>query len=80
MSTVGSGDVSGGTTLERIFCILLMLTGVISFNLISGSLSAMITSYDSSQAEFQEKLFHLNTLRNRYKITNELYFQIKKSL
>ena len=48
MSTVGYGDISGGTTLERIFCIALMLTGVVSFNLISGSLAAMITNYDSS--------------------------------
>ena len=48
MSTVGYGDISGGTTLERIYCIILMLTGVIAFNLISGALGALITNYDSS--------------------------------
>ena len=48
MSTVGYGDISGGTDQERIFCIVLMLTGVISFNLISGALGALITNYDSS--------------------------------
>lgn len=52
MSTVGYGDISGSTTLERIYCIVLMLTGVVSFNLISGTLGAMITSYDTSQAAF----------------------------
>ena len=74
MSTVGYGDISGHTTLERIFCIVLMLAGVIAFNLISGALGALITNYDSSQAALQEKLLFLNNLRTKYKITNELYF------
>jgi hypothetical protein len=80
MSTVGYGDISGGTTNERLICIILMLTGVVSFNLISGALGALITNYDSSQAALQEKLLFLNNLKTKYKITNELYFQIKKSL
>lgn len=74
MSTVGYGDISGGTMAERIFCIALMLTGVISFNLISGALGALITNYDSSQAALQEKLLQLNNLKMKYKINDELYF------
>ena len=74
MSTVGYGDISGSTTTERIFCIMLMLTGVIAFNLISGALGALLTNYDSSQAALQEKLLFLNNMRTKYKITNELYF------
>ena len=74
MSTVGYGDMSGGTFMERIFCIILMLTGVISFNLISGALGALITNYDSSQAALQEKILFLNNLKAKYKISNELYF------
>ena len=74
MSTVGYGDISGGTDQERIFCIVLMLTGVISFNLISGALGALITNYDSSQAALQENLLNLNNLRQKYKITDDLFF------
>lgn len=74
MSTVGYGDISGGTTLERIYCIMLMLIGVVAFNLISGALGALITNYDSSQAALQEKLLFLNNLRTKYPITNELFF------
>ena len=74
MSTVGYGDISGGTTLERIYCIMLMLIGVVAFNLISGALGALITNYDSSQAALQEKLLFLNNLRSKYPITNELFF------
>ena len=74
MSTVGYGDISGGTTLERVFCIILMLLGVICFNLVSGALGALITNYDSSQASLNEKMLFLDNLREKYKITNELYF------
>ena len=48
MSTVGYGDISAHTTAERIYCIMLMLVGVLSFNLISGALGALITNYDSA--------------------------------
>ena len=48
MSTVGYGDISAHTTLERIFAIVIMITGVLAFNLISGALGALITNYDSS--------------------------------
>jgi len=50
MSTVGYGDISASTTMERLFSIVIMVTGVLAFNLISGALGALITNYDSSQA------------------------------
>mgnify|MGYP001626706906 CR=1 FL=1 len=80
MSTVGYGDISAHTTMERIFAIIIMITGVLAFNLISGALGALITNYDSSQAALQEKLLFLNNMKTKYKITNELYFNIKKAL
>ena len=49
-STVGYGDLSASTLIERIFCILIMLAGVTSFTFISGSLSSVLSNYDSSQA------------------------------
>lgn len=52
-STVGYGDLSASTSIERIFCILIMLAGVTSFTFISGSLSSVLSNYDSSQATFQ---------------------------
>lgn len=50
MSTVGYGDISASTSMERLFSIVIMITGVLAFNLISGALGALITNYDSSQA------------------------------
>ena len=49
-STVGYGDLSASTTVERIFCIIIMLAGVTSFTFISGTLSSILSNYDTSQA------------------------------
>ena len=47
-STVGYGDLSASTTLERLFMVLIMLAGVTSFTLISGALTSLISNYDTS--------------------------------
>ena len=46
ISTVGYGDISASTRLERFFMIILMLIGVSSFTFISGALSSILSNYD----------------------------------
>ena len=46
ISTVGYGDISASTRLERCFMILLMLIGVSAFTFISGALSSILSNYD----------------------------------
>lgn len=46
ISTVGYGDISASTRLERCFMIVLMLIGVSSFTFISGALSSILSNYD----------------------------------
>ena len=62
-STVGYGDLSASTTLERIFCITVMLAGVTAFTFISGALSSLISNYDTQNAQLNEKLLYLGKLR-----------------
>ena len=47
-STVGYGDLSASTTIERIYCIIIMLAGVTAFTFISGALSSILSNYDTS--------------------------------
>ena len=47
ITTVGYGDVSISTKTEKIFCILSMLVGVISFSFASGSLASILSSIDN---------------------------------
>lgn len=63
MTTVGYGDMSANTTYERFFCIVLMVIGVVCFTFISGSLSSVLSNYDSTNANLQEKLMQLNKLQ-----------------
>jgi hypothetical protein len=50
ITTVGYGDISGNTSTEKIFCILIMVVGVISFSFASGSLASIMQNYDSKNA------------------------------
>ena len=42
ITTVGFGDISGSTKIEKIFCVFIMVIGVVSFSFASGSLSSII--------------------------------------
>jgi len=54
--TVGYGDITPKNTGERIICMLLMITGVISFSIGTGILSSIIANYDSALAKLEEKM------------------------
>ena len=42
ITTVGYGDMSASTFVEKIICIMIMITGVIAFSLASGALTNYI--------------------------------------
>lgn len=48
--TVGYGDIVAVNMLEKVFCIILMLIGVLSFSFSTGTLSAIIQSVDERDA------------------------------
>lgn len=62
ITTVGYGDMSGGTKQEKFFCIILMLFGVIAFSFSTGSLASILQNYDTTKAQVQEKLEILNRI------------------
>lgn len=45
-STVGYGDISPSTTLERVFGMVLMFFGVICFTFVSGALASILQAHD----------------------------------
>jgi len=46
ITTVGYGDISGTNNIERIYCSIMMLVGVIAFSFANGSLASIIQNYD----------------------------------
>jgi hypothetical protein len=69
--------MSAATTPERIFCIILEIFGVIVFTYISGSLSSIMSSSDSSNAILQENMLFLSKLSNQAKLPPRLYNEIR---
>ena len=50
ITTVGYGDIYGHTSFEKIFCILIMITGVVGFSFVTGSVTSIISNLDQSNA------------------------------
>jgi potassium voltage-gated channel Eag-related subfamily H protein 6/hyperpolarization activated cyclic nucleotide-gated potassium channel 2 len=44
--TVGYGDISASTSIERVFCMVLMLVGVACFTFLAGALGAIFEKSD----------------------------------
>jgi hypothetical protein len=42
VTTVGYGDIGGNNNLERFFCAVMMIIGVIAFSFANGSLTSII--------------------------------------
>ena len=72
ITTVGYGDLSACGTLERIFAIFLMMGGVFAFSFATGTLSAILSSFDEKNQAITEKLTILNKLVKRYEIDTEI--------
>lgn len=55
LTTVGYGDITVSTTIERFLCILLQFSGVIFFSFAAGSISNIVQGIDNNDAENQER-------------------------
>ena len=80
ITTVGYGDISANNNLEKIFCILVMIIGVICFSYASGSLSSILNSTDNATAIYTKKLQILNRIFEEYKLSIEMYSKVKNIL
>ena len=80
ITTVGFGDISGGTNTEKTICIVLMLIEVISFSFATGTLSSILSNLDSSNAKLKAKLELLHDLNDEYKLPSTLYDDLRNAL
>eukprot|EP00347_Sterkiella_histriomuscorum_P024049 403332479 len=80
ITTVGFGDIVGVSIEERVMCIVLMIIGVFSFSFSISSLSSMLSSIDTRNANLNEKLSTLNKIQKQYQIGFEFYRRLKQAL
>ena len=80
ITTVGFGDISGGTTTEKMICSVLMVIGVSSFSFATGTLSSILSNLDSSSAQLKSKLGTLHDINDEYKLPPSLYDDLRNAL
>ena len=78
--TVGYGDISAYSFEEKIFAIVLMLLGVVSFSFATGTIASIITSYDSQEAVMKEKIATLNDMQIEYDLDIQLFNKLAKTI
>jgi hypothetical protein len=60
--------------------IIVMCIGVCSYSFAIGSLSSVLSSLDSKQAKFKQKLNTLEEFKRDYNLNFEIYHKLKKAL
>lgn len=81
ITTVGYGDIYGIKPQEKIFCAIIMLIGVISFTILSGSMASIMTNFDASNAVTRQKKKILDNIhKNNKKIPVEIIMDCKRHL
>ena len=75
---MGYGDIGGKNNIERIFCSIIMIIGVISFSFANGSLASIISQIDSQDGDYKEKLKILNRANKEFKLPFDLYVSLLK--
>ena len=80
ITTVGFGDISANNPIEQMFCIFIMLMGVIGFSLATSTLTQLLSEYNSSNKKLNEKMDVLKRVYDEYYLPLDLYDRVKKSL
>ena len=78
--TVGYGDITAQNSGERFMAVFLMLIGVVTFSFATGTLSSIITSYDSNEAQVKEKIATLNSIMDEYDLNIELFSRLVRNI
>ena len=73
ITTVGYGDIEGTNDLERIFCSIIMIIGVILFSLANGALASIVENGDDASGE---KLEVINQAHKNFRLSQKFYVQI----
>ena len=78
VTTVGYGDVSAGTTTERIYGLFIMSCGVLMYSFAIGALSSIVASFDAKNREMNTKLSILASIKKEFSLNEDIYDKVRK--
>lgn len=80
LATVGYGDIHAFNTHEMIACCFVMIIGVFLYSYTIGSITALISNFDSHKAKLKRKLEILHGLAKEYKLNKLFYKKLTKAI
>ena len=81
VTTVGYGDISTYTCLERIFGIILLIAGIMGYSLTLTNVSSYINKMNSKTEEFENKMKILDDIKeNNSLLSTDLYEKIRRHI
>ena len=80
ITTVGYGDITSKNPAEQIFCILLMIIGVIAYSMTISSITNIMSASNQKQKSLLEKLNILSHLKEEYNLSFDFYWRLRQSL
>lgn len=80
VTTVGYGDISAVSSLEKIYTILIISVGVVMYSFFIGTLSVIISAINEEQNELNEKLGYVNQIQRVFDISDNLYEKVKRAV
>ena len=78
--TVGYGDITPVSIIEKVLCVFIMVTGVIGFSFVTGALTSIIQNEDSSMTKLKQQFQVLQEIKDEYNIGNKLHTALLKAV
>jgi len=78
VTTVGYGDITAGTTIERIYNLFIMSFGVLLYSFAIGSLSSIVSTMDQKSEEMNQKLQILSSIKKEFNLEQNIYDKVRK--
>ena len=78
VTTVGYGDITAGTTIERIYTLFIMSFGVLLYSFAIGSLSSIVSTLDQKSEEMNQKLQILSSIKKEFNLEQNIYDKVRK--
>ena len=78
MSTVGFGDITGQTNLERIYSVIVEMVGCLMFAMLTGALGSMMVGQKLLEEKVDKQLSELREFMQSKRIPKPLRIKIRR--
>lgn len=80
LTTVGYGDITPDNSIERFFCIFVMLGGVFFYSYTIGTITSVIGQIEKKKSKLHSKILVLQDISKKYGLSKNFYKRIKSDL